>query len=126
MSEQEVMELVKTCADVAQLLLLLPARSPQKERTSHAMQAALLATEEYLARFERGEGRDRLRERTLASIWRRAGQAITPISKEMANRFFMKENYWSFPELWSDEDTNRVGIGLSQVRQQIVAMISPI
>jgi hypothetical protein len=107
---------------------LIKETSDGQESDRQAVGEALSATVEianltlqYLADQRRTGQRDYQRERALANGWSRAGAKLIDLNdppRELVNRYFLKAEFWSFPERWTDERIKASRIGLDEIAEE--------
>ena len=78
-------------------------------------------TLEYIAQQRRTGQRDLKKEAALSTGWREAGLKLAALPEpesELAERYFIKAEYWTYPEAWTDERIDAAGIRLEEISQE--------
>jgi hypothetical protein len=75
---------------------------------------ALSETKFYLADFKKG-ARSRDTEKNLSMLWREASVSLRKIDHDLADRCFVKMDYWAAPSEWTDADIKKAKIGFETV-----------
>ena len=107
---------------------LIKESSDGQEAERRAAVAALSAaveianrTLQYFANLRRTGQRDQEQERALATGWSTAGvqlAGLKNVPSQLVNRYFLKADYWSFPESWTDERITESRIGLDEIAEE--------
>lgn len=98
------------------------------EEEKGALKAFYMAVNEtriYVANLERSghkklqdnDRRDYQEEARLSRLWTATSERITPFNVELADRCFLKGDYWAAPELWSSEHVEEAKIELERMFQ---------
>lgn len=83
-------------------------------------------TLQYIADYRRTEQRDYARERELAEGWNAAGVKLVGLKDppiQLAKRYFLKAEYWSSPEDWTEERIEASEIGLAEITAESRSML---
>jgi Domain of unknown function (DUF4062) len=83
-------------------------------------------TLQYFADRRRTRERDFSRERELAIGWREAGVKLVGLKDppiQLAERYFLKAEYWSSPEDWTEERIKASEIGLAEIATESRSML---
>jgi len=75
---------------------------------------ALNETKFYLADFYKGK-RDRDQEKAISSFWREASLSLRNVDVELADKCFLKMDYWSDPDDWTQKEIRKAKIDIDQV-----------
>jgi hypothetical protein len=95
-------------------------RRVTREALSAAVEIAN-QTLQYIAERRRTGQRNERTEVALAEGWTRAGLKLSALRDppiELAQRYFEKAEYWSFPEQWTDERINASRIGINEIARE--------
>ena len=93
----------------------------ERQTTMEALSAAVEIanqTLQYMADRRRTGQRDYPKERALAGGWGNAGFKLAGLQdppRELVERYFLKAEYWSFPEQWTEERITASRIGLDEI-----------
>ncbi len=95
-----------SCLRVGQAFL--NARSEKRDAALDAIYMACTETKIYLTEFRKNGSRDAEKEKSLASLWKKASIPVRNFDKELADKCYYKGEYWINPEEWHgvDEDLN--------------------
>jgi hypothetical protein len=96
-------------------------KTQQTNQIRSALKAVAFATTEtrsYFAmiRDDKNSG-SRDQERALAHLWEEAGIEIATVNRDLAERFFMKAEYWSDPKGWTLAGRDSSAIELDQLSE---------
>lgn len=79
-------------------------------------------TKEYLEYLEGGGKQRKDREKELSELWQEAGSKIYPVNSDLADRLFVKAEYWMNPEEWSKKDIEKARIGFKSIQTELENM----
>lgn len=106
--------------------LWLTKREREQERDDAAIRLvlqAVIATKQYIAvRNSRG-GQDVHAERDLAKAWTDAAVAIRHSNPELADRFFLKAEYWTDPNTWTADEVTDNQIRIVEIAKSARALL---
>lgn len=92
-------------------------RSDRRAEALKALSAAVMATEERMAEFEKAS-RDPDAQFELSHVWHQASIAFRAAGdEEMSELCLIKGEYWLDPAKWADEQIDQAGIRLAELRQ---------
>jgi hypothetical protein len=100
------------------------AKQAERQAVADALAAAVNVanrTMRYIARRREGGQRDQQEEAALSQGWTEAGVKLFQLPKpadELTNRFFLKAEYWSDPQSWTDERVNAAMIRLDELAKE--------
>jgi hypothetical protein len=100
--------------------LIRDGKKTRTERTDQALYAlytALNETKAYVEKLNAGKKRDRKTEWAIAKLWHDATVPLRDIDRELANRCFIKGEYWMDPETWTEMKIEEKQIKLDQVME---------
>lgn len=83
-----------------------------------AVGLAASSSKAYLAGLARGEPVNRQRELELSTLWIEATGALYKVDDLLAQRCFMKADYWSDRDAWTRRDLWRHQLMLSQIARR--------
>ncbi len=81
------------------------------------LQTAVLETQAYVARIDRGDRVERAVEYQLFNRWAAASNAFCALDGPLASRLQLKAEYWANPEARTSEQVKDAGISLDHVAQ---------
>lgn len=90
-------------------------RETNYKATLRALYLAANETKAYLATLKRRKNPDKEKERVLSHLWGEAAIELRTIDRDLANRCFLKSEYWADPTEWSDEDIHNAKISLKEI-----------
>lgn len=100
------------------------AKGAERQAVADALAAAVSIanrTMRYIAHRRTGALRDPQEESALSQGWTDAGVKLFQLpqsANELANRFFLKAEYWSDPESWTDDRINGAMIQLDELAKE--------
>lgn len=90
----------------------------QSKAALQALVSATIKTTAYLANVRRGAQIERDRESTLAQLWSEASIELREINPDLAERCFIKAEYWADPEQWTDTQIQEARIGIESIKDE--------
>jgi hypothetical protein len=96
------------------LHLLSDEEQRQNKDALEALMVAAYSTRAYLADARSGQKRREV-ERVLSEHWIKATIQLRNIDLSLADKCFLKAEYWSDPELWEDNKRSTAEIDLEQI-----------
>jgi hypothetical protein len=93
-------------------------------RIREATSTAYHATEAYYASLEAGGPADRERAIGIAALWEKVGFLVEPYDAKLASRLALKSVHWREVEDWSAQEIKDAGIGLNEIRGQLMILLS--
>lgn len=106
-------------------------RTEELDRAFATLQRAANRTRGYIADIRADQyARNRPNEDHLCELWEGVGMALRQLARTgddeaefLWRRCFMKAEYWSDPELWSEPRLRQAGIGLDKITNDVVKLI---
>jgi hypothetical protein len=95
----------------------------QKDQALAAIIASANETKIYLMRIQHNGKRDRKTEEQLSRLWAAAAIPVRKINKDLAERCFLKSDYWLNPEYYTARDIEKFRIGVEQVYEEARNML---
>jgi hypothetical protein len=80
--------------------------------------AAVLATENYIARLRRSSAPNPDREMELANLWIASVSRLRGIDRALSKRCFKKGDYWADSEGWQGSEWDEIALNLQTVRSE--------
>lgn len=80
---------------------------------------ALRETRVYANKLRNGKRRDINKEHNIAELWSQASIPLRYIDKDLANKCFIKSEYWLEPETWTQARVESEGIALDTIYNKI-------
>ena len=97
----------------------------KKDLALRAVSYALDETYLYYRDMRNGHLKDRDREAQLVKLWSAAAIPLRHFDLELANICDRKSEYWIDPESYNDEDVEKLGIRLGDVRSAYRKLMKP-
>ena len=97
----------------------------KKDRALRAVSYALDETYLYYRDMKNGHLKDRDREAQLVKLWSAAAIPLRHFDLYLANICDRKSEYWIAPESYTNEDIEKLGIKLSDVRRAYRKLMKP-
>ena len=95
----------------------------KKEEMSKFLKAAQKALNETLRYFGGVPHiRDYEKEEKLSELWSKVAIAALPFNPDLAQRCYLKSEYWANPERWTDEQIDAAKIRIVQMEKEIEAL----
>ena len=95
-------------------------RTKEEDEALHALLKAIHETQQYIR-----EGvYDEEKEMELSYLWGEAAIAARKISKDLAERAYIKRGYWQDPDQWSYDAVKEAGIALEDIEEELRRLIS--
>ena len=107
---------------------LIQIKKDRRELADSALNAISQALNEtllYYRDIEAGHAIDDQREAQLVRLWSAAAIPLRHIDPELADICEYKSEYWVNPRSWDNQQVERLGIGLENVRDRYRAMLHP-
>ena len=67
--------------------------------------------------------RDRETEEKLARLWTAASIKLRPVNMDLADRCFLKGDYWANPDIWSEQEIRKARIEIDRVFKEARALL---
>lgn len=93
-----------------------------KERLNNQKQEFLKASSKAVRQtlfYIRENKRDTKTEAELSDLWAEVALVTQPFDPNLAERCYLKGNYWANPDIWSDEEIENAGIELNRIEQEV-------
>ncbi len=88
----------------------------EEEEALIALYVSLNETRIYLGLLDRKiENRNMETEAKLSRLWTAASIKLRRINHDLAERCYIKADYWANPDTWSDTDIKRAKIGVDRI-----------
>ncbi len=100
-------------------------RRELKDSALRSISTALNETYLYYRDIDRVNQRNLDREAQLSRYWSAASIPLRHFDEELAGICESKSEYWINPENYTEEDINRFGIELGEIRQAYRRMLTP-
>lgn len=98
--------------------LLKSIRTGRNGKLENALKGivnALNETQIYVGRLHRGDPRNADQEAVLSRLWANASLPLKNIDAEVAQKCFLKSQYWAEPEQWGSGDVESAKIGIEEI-----------
>lgn len=100
-------------------------RSFKKEEMSKFLNAASEALRETLRYLGRVPyTRDFEKEEKLSDLWAKVATTAHPFNPDLAQRCYLKSNYWANPERWTDKESEAAKISIAKMEVEIGKLFS--
>jgi hypothetical protein len=121
--------LISALSLVLQAVAMIPReprnRTREDEEALTALSDAYHSTHQYYE-FLRDHPRDTSREVDVAFKWERVGILFRKYDVTLAERLNAKSRYWHDGATWSDKIIREAGIGLEDIRREVILRIKPV
>lgn len=100
-------------------------RSVRKQETSEFLRIASKALREtlrYLGRIP--YTRDSKKEEKLSDLWAKVATTARPFNRDLAQRCYLKSNYWAAPERWTNKQVDSARIKINLMEKEIGKLFS--
>jgi len=91
----------------------------ERQRLIEALSESVHVADEtihYIAQRRRGTARDDEKELALSGKWADAGVKLAALgARDLADRYFLKAQFWADPDRWTDADVERARIKLEEI-----------
>ncbi len=83
------------------------------------LKVASKAVRQTLSYIRSEHKRDTTTEEKLSELWANVALAARPFDSDLAERCYLKGNYWADPNSWSDEEVKNAGIEIGRIDTEI-------
>ncbi len=83
------------------------------------LKAATKAVRQTLSYIRDENKRDRKTEEKLSELWANVALAARPFDSDLAERCYIKSNYWANPDKWSKEEVEKAGIEIERIDTEV-------
>jgi hypothetical protein len=98
--------------------------SRSREAAIKKLFLAISATSDYLDKSDRLSGtRDADEERRLDRLWKETAEVILPIDLPLAERLYLKADYWRNPDRWTEQQLVDAHLKLKSVRKAAMSFL---
>jgi hypothetical protein len=129
MNAEEATLLVSGLSLVLQAVSLIPRKPGDRTREDDAALTALSdayhSTQQYYE-FLTSHPRDLSRETDVAFRWQHVGILLHKYNPTLSERLDAKSRYWREGATWSDKIIREAGIGLEDIRREVILRIRPV
>ena len=95
-------------------------KTNKKEETLKLLKAASKALRETLRYLKKAPNiRDPKEEEKLSDFWSEVATAAWPLNPDLAQRCYLKANYWADTERWTEEQSKSTRIKISEMEDEI-------
>jgi len=98
-------------------------KTPVEQDALMKFQKALHETNKYIRKNKETSSRDHEKEEELSNLWVAVAIAIKSISKDLADRCYIKGEYWRAPESWTVDNIEESRIGLDGMEKELNKLI---
>jgi hypothetical protein len=74
-------------------------------------------TKLYISTLKKGKSEDSEREALIAKLWHNAAVAMRRFDANLADKFFLKGDYWTEPASWTNADVKKAGITIDEMHE---------
>jgi hypothetical protein len=94
-------------------------KTAKEEEALRALLKAIQETNKYI----RSGKENPEQEMELSNYWGEAAIAVRKISKDLAERCYIKRGYWKEPDSWSFQEIKEKNIALSDIEEELGKLI---
>ena len=93
------------------------ARLEHNKEQKSALRALYIALSETKGYFADGDtiDRDRNREKQISKLWFEAASELRSIDLSLAERYFLKGDYWADPTKWNQAEEDEINISIEEM-----------
>lgn len=88
--------------------------SKEQKAALKALYTALAETKAYFA-DRKTTPANRERERQISKLWFEAASQLKSIDKNLAERCFLKGDFWTDPDNWKQDEANKINISIDEM-----------
>lgn len=99
------------------------ARTNVERNILEAIHKAVHETNKYLRNYKPNSVRNTDVEMELSNLWALAAIAARDLSKKLAEKYYIKSNYWRDPDKWTFSRIRKSGIALEDIEKELMRLI---